>query len=563
MPSAIPSTRIVLFKNIPFARNYSNTLWFTSLQEQINFFSNYSPRYEVENCIYQKQNKTIKVNMTGQNSVPFEYNYLMFVNDDGMRFYCFIDDVIYLSQNCYEFSFTFDILQTYMQFIDFHPTFIAREHVNNDTKGYNTVAEDFSGLGQYVYESLMTPFVGDPNVPSYPQEIALFNADSNMIVFACTFKITDLSVASGIDYLSQIDAGMKNEAFTGLNLICFTTEQVESAVRFVSQCVEEAKDSGIVTMFMCPQGALYQEINSDRRGSDFTLYADNTKLGAYTPRNNKLYTYPFNFVYVTNNEGNGSILKFEYFSGYEQNFGKIDFCMDSLISCNPVVGMFPRNYEGILYNYNEIITTSSYPTCAWSTDIFKAYIAQNSGKLLAGAVNLGIDTVQGIAGGITQGVQGAALAYATGGVLGVGQIAGGTSSTFNTVVDTAQNVISTIGNMHDIKILPPQAHGNDTSSLNVAMKVKGFEVFRCHINSETARIIDNYFDMFGYAVKTVKMPNLTGRKNWNFVKTVNCSVTGRAPASVLDDIGKIFDAGITLWHNLSNYDNYSADNSII
>ena len=95
------------------------------------------------------------------------------------------------------------------------------------------------------------------------------------------------------------------------------------------------------------------------------------------------------------------------------------------------------------------------------------------------------------------------------------------------------------------------------------VKAKGFEVFRCHINSETAKIIDNYFDMFGYAVKTVKMPNLTGRKNWNFVKTVNCSVTGRAPASVLDDIGKIFDAGITLWHNLSNYDNYSADNSIL
>ena len=95
---------------------------------------------------------------------------------------------------------------------------------------------------------------------------------------------------------------------------------------------------------------------------------------------------------------------------------------------------------------------------------------------------------------------------------------------------------------------------------------KGFELYYCYVNSESARIIDNYFTMYGYHVAKIKLPEFKSRKYWNFIKTVDCSVTGQASADVLNLIQHIFDRGITLWHvadNIDQYGDYSLDNQIV
>lgn len=548
--AVVPSTQITFYESIPFPRNYNSTLWFTSVQAQRNFYNNYSNKVVFDNVRYQKLTKKCQINMQGN---PFVYNYMSFVNPDGMTFYCFIDDVDYLSNNCYEFGFTIDILQTYMQLLVINPCFVERHHVNDDTPGYNTVAEQFAGYGQYVYETIASPYVGDPNVPTYPNEIAFYNANSIIICVATSFALTDLSSVSGIDFIIDIQPGYKNGTYHGLHIICFEQTQFESVNNLITQATEDNLVEGIITIFMCPQAAIYQEVSGERRGSDFELKVDGTKLGKYTPKNKKLLTYPYNMLYVTNNEGNAQNYKFEYFDKYEQDYGRVFFCMDSTINCNPVIGVFPRNYEGLLYNYNEILTTSSYPTCAWTSDIFKAYIAQNTGKLIAGAVNLTIDTLQGVSNNILQNVEAAVT-------LGLG---GDFVNPIDSVLDTGQQVISTLGNMYDISTLPPQAHGNDTSSLNLAMDVKGFEFIHTYLNSETAKIIDDYFSMYGYAINSIATPNVTGRRNWNYVKVKGQPITGKAPASVLSMINQIFNTGVTLWHNYATYNDYTQPNPII
>lgn len=44
------------------------------------------------------------------------------------------------------------------------------------------------------------------------------------------------------------------------------------------------------------------------------------------------------------------------------------------------------------------------------------------------------------------------------------------------------------------------------------------------IKQEYARVIDNFFNMYGYKVNDVKIPNITGRLNWNYVKTVDINL---------------------------------------
>ena len=53
-------------------------------------------------------------------------------------------------------------------------------------------------------------------------------------------------------------------------------------------------------------------------------------IDGYVPKNNKLFTYPYCFLYVTNLMGNSATYKYEYFNSANCVF---DFAMD--MSPNP------------------------------------------------------------------------------------------------------------------------------------------------------------------------------------------------------------------------------------
>lgn len=114
------------------------------------------------------------------------------------------------------------------------------------------------------------------------------------------------------------------------------------------------------------------------------------------------------------------------------------------------------------------------------------------------------------------------------------------------------------------QLTPNQAKGN-TSSNNVlsAHTKMGYTFFVKTIKEEYARIIDKFFDLCGYKVNQVKLPNITGRRNWNYVKTVGCNLHGYFPQEDVQTLKNMFDNGVTLWHNAQNFLDYSQNNDII
>jgi hypothetical protein len=90
---------------------------------------------------------------------------------------------------------------------------------------------------------------------------------------------------------------------------------------------------------------------------------------------------------------------------------------------------------------------------------------------------------------------------------------------------------------------------------------------RYTIKSEYAQRLDTYFDMYGYQTNKLKVPNLSNRPNWNYVKTIDCNIIGKEnieiPQSDINIIRKMFDNGVTLWHNPSTIYDYSQSNAII
>lgn len=75
-------------------------------------------------------------------------------------------------------------------------------------------------------------------------------------------------------------------------------------------------------------------------------------------------------------------------------------------------------------------------------------------------------------------------------------------------------------------------------------------------------MIDDYFTMFGYAIKRVKVPNRNSRPHWNYVKTIGCTLTGSIPSDDMKKICNIYNNGITFWKNGSEIGHYELDNTV-
>ena len=83
------------------------------------------------------------------------------------------------------------------------------------------------------------------------------------------------------------------------------------------------------------------------------------------------------------------------------------------------------------------------------------------------------------------------------------------------------------------------------------------------IKAKQAEILDEYFDQFGYKCNRVKIPNINGRRNWNFVKTIGCYIEANIPQDDLQEIKAMFDKGITFWHNPATFADYTQSNDIV
>lgn len=109
---------------------------------------------------------------------------------------------------------------------------------------------------------------------------------------------------------------------------------------------------------------------------------------------------------------------------------------------------------------------------------------------------------------------------------------------------------------------------NSSIGTNAGMLGYGYQnsdVFtRYTIKSQFAQRIDEYFDMYGYKTNRLKLPNLSNRPNWNYVKTIGANIvptTGHGvPQEDLQEIKAIFDNGVTLWHNTTTFLDYSQNN---
>ena len=103
----------------------------------------------------------------------------------------------------------------------------------------------------------------------------------------------------------------------------------------------------------------------------------------------------------------------------------------------------------------------------------------------------------------------------------------------------------------------------NAGDVNVASGNNTFHFYKMSVKAEYARIIDDFFDMYGYQTNRVKTPNVAHRQNWWYTKTINANITGNVPNDDMNKIKEAYNNGLTFWRNPANFLNYSVSNGIV
>lgn len=551
-----PQGQIYLCKT-PLESDYKNQLTFTTIDEQQAYFLSTVVKSYDENT-YIRKDGGIKIGCNAEEIRTCNYMFYRNTGFDNRIYYCFITNIEYRSENSCFVSFETDCFQTWYFDLEYKPCFVEREHVDNDTIGLHTVPEglETGDLIQLGFNHF-APNKGDItwDVPGYEYEGGQY-----MIAFQVT-ELTDhiYSVANVPQNYNGIYSG----------LFILGVDNASDALNFIRGYSAEGKGEAIVSCFITyphffkagfrqvigtGDGQTYEVMHlyPAKVGSTSEILKSPTypflatifdNLNGYTPKNNKLKTYPYCAIVCDNNGGQTSVYKPELFPN-----NRPYFAIYGAIGQGNSAKLVPYNYNNdtqLLGNYQEGLQAYKLPVCAYKSDYYLNWVTQN-------AINMNTSV-------LTSAISGTVF----GGMYrrGAGAVTGGLTSGLLAVIDN-------IAKTETAKIMPDQAKGNvNVSDLNIGYFGQStpelFSIKAMCVKAEYARIIDNFFTMFGYKVNVVKTPSITGRSYWNYVKTIDCNIEGNVPQEDLQVVRNIFNNGCTFWHGAENMYNYNLNNSIV
>ena len=534
-----PNTIVKLYSGVPCDPTYQNVLQWDSVEEQNQFFANMVPVATYTDVQFYQPTRQLRVKRQMENC--YNINYVAYQNHryGNKWFYAFVDSMEYLSAESTGLNLSEDVWATWQFDLTFNKSFVERETVSNDAIGANTVPEDLE-IGPYVATS-----------------------ESNKIYTTYQMIMMATEIVDNISAQPLPPAklgGLPNPCYV-LNFGEYDSVNYSAVSETIDAYAAKGKSDAIVGFFLIPQpkGSILQA----------SVYKENfagapRKL-TIVPRNNKLYTYPYCALSI-NSLNEVKAFRYELFTDTPtfqtaQSFGG-----------NPTISCTPLNYEGMAYNIKHQICCGGFPVLPWIRDYYQNWLAQNkaaqavsavSGVLSGAALGAGAGGLASASavGGTALAVQGTAFSIPAGGAL----VAGGVAAPMlaGAAILGGIAIGKTLAKMYAAQVVPDTLNGSaNASDVNSADKKNGFYTQCMSIRAEYAKIIDDYFSMYGYAVHRLKEIELHSRTNWNYIKTIGANIEGRCPAYALTTIKALFNQGVTLWHN-GNFNYGTLANPII
>lgn len=525
-----------------FDPSYKNTLYFEDIDTQYAYFQNKPGQTLVEQSYSRVDEKTVRVQLT--TSQCYQYNYIMIENAEGLAqrkrsVYGFIKEQRYINERTTELIYEIDPVQTLLPQAGLSDCFIERNHTQTDELYEHTVAEEIA-TGPYVNESTQNSYViGD-----------------FAILVAATWKytITEQAGVKKVTFSNATDAQLRCGLPTVVvyHIFYLTNDGLELFDTLMTAVQEQDKLDGVVGVFWVPANILSADKNTGHIGTfklpanvqnfsrfHWTDTGNPIRTKTYTPRNNKLFSYPYSFLMVSNNQGQTAEYRYELFSADAARNGPQAQIYGGL-NCTPSLIMVPQNYENTLQDFDNRLEINNFPMLSYVTDSFKAWLAQNESSNILKALT-------GIIG------------------VAIGGAAGSASTMFSGAVQTTSVFADILQNSRKA----PQVSNSSGNSALAAVDQITFTATVRHITPEYAQIIDDFFSMYGYAINEIHAPKtcMKKRQHWTYLKTKGVQVLSDYLFNVGADVSRrleaILDNGITFWLQEAEIGNYSLVNGVL
>lgn len=516
-----PNSEVQLFSGVPLNPSYTDTIDFASTSAQELYFLGFRT-HTYGQLTYIRERSVI--------AVPEEYdnligtNYLRYRNSNfgNKWFYAFVTAVNYVNPNMTELVVQQDVMQTWL--FDYHvvSAFIEREHTKSDWPFEHNIPEGLE-FG--------------PTKTGYSEEKSL----SEMVI-VLAYSPANINK----DEKGAMHAGV----YSGVAYKYFET--TDAGVETLNQFIEAYATGGflddILSIFMIPK-AVARGFAINYRMDTYPVAVD-----GYIPRNNKLFSYPYRYLAIDNHTGQEAIYRFDLF----RNPSAIWLNVASIYNMDSACWLYPMDYAGQENNWDEGISLSNFPQCTWNGNIYANWLSRNKLSLGMQNIQMGVGLVTGITSGAMQGAMQGAVAGGP-----VGAAIGGLGGALTGGLNPLLSIGDTLAQRGDKSLYPNKLAGQENNStVNVAWNKVGFIIKIMVITKEYAKILDDYFDRYGYKVSRTGVPDTKTRRSWNYVKTVDCKIKGPFPADQCIAIQNIYNNGITFWH-VDDVGNYTLPNDCV
>lgn len=628
-----PETSIYLVKGCPCDMEYNNTLYFRNKVEQLQYFSTLIFR-TFTNQYYQRYERGyLYINAKAEEL--YGINYMFFSNhpnfhtdllnlDDIPVFYCFIDNIEYINENCTAIHYEIDRMQTYMFDYTLGQCFVEREHTYNDSIYMHLIEEDFAPQN-YTEIELTTK--------SYTNWVMKIDYAPNVNAILFTKVITTWALGANYvmlfgtsDLPALLGGAVRNSIPSSIYSICIPLiigyeryyqawlHELISVLVDISATITEMS---IIPYEMCADdwangiafdNIVLSEVHNILPYKDITdiTYEENIRATIptifmagndptinYVPKNKKLNAYPYKIVKVTNNQGESQEFLPQEFVSTTVNF-KITGCATP----TPEISITPIDYNGRHYGIEQRVSLDTFPSSVWSEDSEQRYWTENRNKVTMGLITDAIKVAGSVAMAATTNFASSKPAVndvtktdiseqfkvkrrtthtertvtkerpvneASQGARSIGGVAGSVIS-----------LASTIGSLMDLSRAQDSYGGKQSYSNLLPLTNRfGFQIIYKCIKPYDAKRIDDYFTMFGYAVKELKVPNIASlpatalRPHWNYIKNSHTVILPRVVNNVTHYVScedeailqSIYNKGITFWMRGREVGDYSLDNS--
>lgn len=529
MSAFTPST-IVYLVDSP-VNDYKNQLNFASAAAQATYFLS-KLKHSYTNFTYQRKETFIRV--PANIETLYDSNYVMYQNSNyGSKwFYCFIKRFEYVNPNTTNVYIETDVFQTWQFDITFLSSFVAREHVADDTAFLHTLAEPTPKIEMvaktaktWSWQS-QTPsqFDNDYYVGAY--------ASGNGITPVTSVKFTGNVPTSGHLYIttSQYTENLFDSLVQNNYTIDFTTVIPKSAVDTIATNVQNIYVAMDKTESSSWGGDEQYTLSRNLRT---ITYGNET----YTIRNNKINCYPYRYVEMNDFNAQSIILK-------PEDMNALTFYIHAESGSTPSLTLYFPSYEGQI-GFENSISINCFPAVPYAVDYYAQYLAlhKNSYEFERMSNNY----------------RSAFAMIDFGEQMSKGNVFEGTAS----LADDYMRRLGRNAMYTDMKNRPPITRNAPTGNSRFGMNAIGFHINEWYPKKEYIKILDEFFDVYGYNVSTVKVPQFTSRTNWNYIETKEIEIQGDVPKEDLDIIKSMFNSGCTIWHNPTTFGDYSQSNSIV